>query len=367
MIKGIFINTFCMSIFLVTACGGGSGGAGDNTANTDNTADNNDTAQNTFDTSDNNNANTGTNNQAALKNQRLKSRRFDFDANGLEDAILSFSYDIQGRLVGTQYLYSGDGTADILNIVDENATEENSSFTYDAEDRVIFSSLDRGFQRFETTYQYNDKGELVRTDNAHFNEQGALLASVYWLHTYNERGMSLVESFFEDITDPIGTQSFVYGVDGLPDHTIEILTGGNNEETVTNFDWRADGQLLGLQTGSNAQGTDTQSEVLVTYDDAGRVQSQRWTNSGEVFGYSEISNKSYTLSFQYDGQGRKSVAQYDLDSDNSIEVVVTFEWEEAPCREIILWSPRGFPDFIRTENSPMIPGTGFTSLEHCSD
>lgn len=285
---------------------------------------------------------------------------YDYDNNSVIDATDTISYDASGRVNLTTYLYTDDGTLDILNLRDSGTTQETNAFTYDSDGNVILFVVDRQFQRIEASMTYDTAGLLTRQDFQFLNSSGGQISATYWDFSYTGQQLDQVDSFFGSNTTPATTQSFSYASSGLP--TTSRITGGSLDATTT-FSWRSDGQLDSVDTQSD---NGDSSSVVIGYDTQNLQQTQTWTNVGQGFNYSEITGQSYTRSVTYDAQSRPLVVSYDLDSDGSVDATVTFTWETAACIPATLWAPNAFPNFVRDTAQPFIPGTGFFTSQFCA-
>ncbi|HHJ16662.1 MAG TPA: hypothetical protein ENJ80_08200 [Gammaproteobacteria bacterium] len=302
----------------------------------------------------------GGNAGAAAFANRVTRVDYDYDNNGTVDATDAISYDANGRVNLTTYLYSDDGTPDILNLRDSGTIEESNSFAYDSDGNVTSFVVDRQWVRIETNSSYDAAGLLTRVDFQLFNSAGAQTTSLFWTFSYTGQQLDTVNSFIGPGNLLANTLDFTYAANGLLETSV---LASDSLNATTTFTWRPDGQLDTLDTQSDNGASST---AALVYDAAGLQQTRIWRNAGQGFGYSEILERNYIRSVSYDAQNRPSTVSYDQDSDGSVDATVTFTWETAPCIPATLWAPNGFPNFVRDAARPFVPGTGFFVTENCA-
>jgi hypothetical protein len=291
---------------------------------------------------------------------RVTSLSYDYDNNGLTDATDIISYDQNGRAVTSEYVYNGDGTADLVNLRDEDVSVETNNLTYDNQNRVILFTVDRSDQRIENNLVYDTEGLLTMVEFELFDANNNPFISSNWVFTYSAGQLDNIDNFLSTNNQLLTSQRFTYGLDDLPE-TVSFTSSGVN--AVSTFGWRSDGQLEALESISDNNAI---SAVNVLYDNQGRQQSQLWNNSGLGFSYSEILTENYTRTTSYDAQNRPIKQSYDLGSDGVIDATVTIEWEQASCLPAFLWAPNGFPNFVKDAARPFVPGTGFFGTQFCN-
>lgn len=329
----------------MSACGGG-GGSNSNSA-----------SQNVGSTGGGAGGNTAT---ASFAN-RVTSVTYDYDNNGVADATDSILYDADGRVNLATYLYTDDGTPDILNLRDDGTVQETNTLSYDADGNVTLFVVDRQAERFENNFSYDDNGALSRVDFQFLNANGGQVAAIYWEFMYANQQLIQVDNFLATNNQLFSSQGFTYDTNDLP-ATSDFTSDGTS--AITTMTWRDDGKLETLATESS---NGTTSSVALTYDAQGLLQNEIWLNTGGLgFNYSEIPGRAYTRSITYDAQNRPVTVSYDQDSDGNVDATLTLTWEAAPCIPATIWAPNGFPNFVMDNSRPFVPGTGFFTTEYCA-
>ncbi len=298
---------------------------------------------------------------------RLTRVVYDFDANGVADADSNLVYDPAGRVVSSDYTYFGDGTPDLFNTVDDEISQEDSLFGYDASGRLTSGNVDRGFELFETeTFFVGDRFDqvfLVERDGS-----GGVVNDVRFDFGYT--GGNLTEVLNRDNTDEslIFTLGISYDAEGLPQQS-DLLSLGVDFSNIFTVD--DGGNVTAIDSSAGAFGS---GSATMTYLPApsGQLEHEVWTETGTIGSlFSEFPGFDYRKTYAYDGNDLRTHAEVDIGDDGSVEAIVTFEWLAASCNPVFQWAPNGRPNFSATPADPSmvpsvyVPGTGATYTENC--
>lgn len=260
---------------------------------------------------------------------RQASLSYDFDNNGVADAVTTLIYDAEGRPTERRYVYSGDGTADRFDPFDDQGGPVVDRFTYDAQSRL--QSWDAGGLVF--SYTYGVDGLATRVDAT--SPVGRAAAEFIYSGNLRTQALRTLEG------NLVATDIYEYDGQGR-----RVLTGELNPDgTVfedTRYAWDGNGRLTSADVAFDAD-SNGPSRYVMAY--AGGLQVSTIKTYGNQPGYS--------VAFSHDTGGRLLRIEFDLGSNGSVDAVWTMTWESGPCRPVRL------PDFDPLMDS--ISGYGSSS------
>ena len=316
-----------------------------------------------------------------ISNQRIKTRRYDTDNDGVFEIEEHFTYDVDGKLQIIDFAptqgFSSFATGELPFSFGGNK-ENTVTFTYTTEDQVSTMSViifDRDIsgarvveRNNEFSYKWDRDTFMVTEVEADFftMDNGGGLAST--LKNVIDNDGQRVRGWTDISTTIVPTQ-------GVPDVTVETniaLTYGANglPETYT--------QSFDNSPSSNV--------FTYTWNDAGLATKRSETRT--VGSFSITSDKEYTYTPQnniasrttfidgdqetqtimiYDANNRLERITYADKIGNDIDTVIEIEWEDGLCRPAMIWAGTAEPSFIAAGNEPYLPATGYFQLNYCYD
>ena len=304
---------------------------------------------------------------AAQYTHRLTRVVYDFDNNGNPDADLNIGYDAAGFVVSTDYTYFGDGTEDLFNTEDDDTIQEDGVFVHDGNGLLFQVDLDRGTESFDNDVTFTN-GRFDRIDSITRDAGGVVTSDVYFDFSYV--GDDVVQIAGRQTSDNalINTLNLTYGTDGLPE-TYDLISAGVSIFNTLDFDTA--GNFISVSsTASGGFGSGT--GTLTYLPGSGQLETEVWTQTGFVGSLlSEFPGENYTKHYTYDGADLLLTEEVDIDSDSSVEAVLSFEWTLGTCNPSFQWAPNGQPNFSSMPSQPSmvpdayVPGTGATYFRNC--
>lgn len=242
---------------------------------------------------------------------RQAALSYDFDNNGVVDAVQSLVYDAAGRVVERRFVRTNSVSSDKFDPVEDEIVSIVESLTYDAQSRLVANSSPG--LRFSHIYD-GSSALALRTE---ISADGSALGT--WAYTYSGNLMTQAQrtTVFGNSVD-----TFAYDAQG---RRLSWLESGEDSATVqTAYTWNSDGKLVMVDREVDSEG----GRALYTMAYAGGRQT------GTV--KTVDGAPSYSVAFTYDAQGRLLRAEFDDGSNGSVDAVWTLTWETGACVAIRL-------------------------------
>jgi hypothetical protein len=261
---------------------------------------------------------------------RLASGRYDYDANGTDDATDTYTYDAQGRVTQRRYVYTGDGTADRQALYGDKNDTVTLSYADDQRVAVETQVRDDG-SGWRFTFSYDASGRVTRTDSDSLGAGGAVIQRASTEYAYNSGRMTLAV-----MRDGGGSELMRQTIDydaatGLP---TQMRRGPLPLNQHYAYQWNSDATLAQERQDVNGDGVFDQTTDY-TYG-GGRL-----VRTAVVFAGLYASQKGYSFLFSYSGAGAPERIDVDLGSDGSVDAIHRPSYQSAACRAVVL--PVVFP------------------------
>lgn len=292
--------------------------------------------------------------------QRLLRLRYDLDNNGVIDAVRTFDYDADGRVIDEQYVYTDDGSADTdfdTFSIDAPPHDQHVTYAYTATGLLErWTIADEPGEREENVYQYGSDALVDRYAVDLFDAQGALAGNIAF--TLDQSGTQLIgwESIASNGATPIQRDELRYDSAGRvgSDLLTTTLTGA---QRLTTYTYTASGRIDTIRQSDPAPNSPTLIEANYVYDTLDRLTRVSFTGP--------TAGERYTWTYEVNSNGLRTQWRIDMGSNQTVEAVIHSEWEAAPCRHVFLWAPRAHPNFVADESVPYAPGSGYAVQPVC--
>jgi len=284
--------------------------------------------------------------------------RYDFDNNGTFEGIRTVTYDSIGRVVGSAYTYTDDGTPDTdFRSFTIGASNLNSTsvYTYDSSGLLSGLILDDANTRVENVVNYGSDG-LVATGQTIIFDKILSAEAVFNSVATNAEGIPQSIQRFQG-SSPRDVIAFEYDTAGRV-ALKRVSNASSTGPTETVYVWSSDGRLV--EEITTVVGLPVfEIRVNYDYDSMGRLQSRLSTTLSNSM---SISGK-YRWRYSYDATSARM--EVDLNDDGTVEAVVLTEFETALCKDVIFWIPGAEPNFTPGSFPPFVPGTGYALASIC--
>ncbi|MBX3607803.1 MAG: hypothetical protein KF788_21190 [Piscinibacter sp.] len=261
---------------------------------------------------------------------RVVSVSYDYDNNGVADAVSTASYDADGRDTGFTFTYTGDGTPDRYQpLPPTNEVDERS---YDSAGNLVRSV-------------FRPAGSAVTTMDTSFDANGLPLSSDFTVApnptgsfvrvVYAQSGNRLTGATYSLNGTVFAEETLTFDADGRP--SVRITTRnpafGDPPQARTVYHWRTDGQLEQVQVDNEDDGV-FETTLQMNYSAGVHVSTVITTTDG---------SGDLTITAFRDALGRVIRTEHDRGSDGSVDAVITTTWEAGACQPVRM---PGLPPFV---------------------
>nr|WP_168710990.1 hypothetical protein [Ningiella ruwaisensis] len=302
----------------------------------------------------------------APTSSRLKNIEYDFDNNGVFEGLLTLEYDDSGRIAGAIYTYTDDGTEDAkfesFSLASftpgDESTEHEEFYEVDDENRVteyrIVSEGGNPVSVFAASYSADF---ILDSADTSFSNTGISPAIVLNLSTSFDYTSGRLDGW-EQTDNADGTVfdslSFTYLADGRLGSML------NGDGDITELSWTGENRIAKQETTSDDG--EFLGMVEYRYEEGLLVQEAH-----EIIPLPGRTFTRYDFIYTYDDTDRIAQQNVDLGADGSIEAVVLFEMEEAPCVQMVFWINNLIDPFLAfdAEKSLLMPASGWGLPRSC--
>lgn len=337
---------------------------------------------------------------APLGGRRVAKMIYDWDNNGITDAVRTYSYDASGRLVREEYVYVGDGTPDAdlfsagMTLTNGTDVEDESiEYGYDALGRLVTMRIAGPSSVSDSTYTY-EAGRLVGAEDV-VVYQGSTVV----LNDDNDELFAQLRSLYPNMSE----EELQRLVDSLVFEPVQIETPGGSGTVRWSLSY-SNNRLSSFRMEVADSSISAFNELF--YDSSNRVVSRVETTDGRVttydYGYDSVGRFSTTDTYNagprwvssdvltyggsneadtwlitsslsrsllvknsFDRDGKIVREDYDIDNDGSTDLNVTIEWESASCRRTVFWAGGAWATGDLQLPPPFGPASGFVYLPGC--
>ncbi|MFT3818423.1 MAG: hypothetical protein QM750_12440 [Rubrivivax sp.] len=280
---------------------------------------------------------------APATTSRIASVSYDYDNNGSVDAVETHSYDSSGRLTGTQYTYTGDGTPDLHNPF--GTAPGSTQYVYDAAGRIAQVTVVQASGKSQFSYSFDGQGRpvsaalTVNTGGQVFTGQRSL--------TWNASG--LLTSATSNFGGQASTDNYFYD-SSQRRIQVRALQPGGGDLVTHQYWWNSDSTLQQAYHSADDGGINVYHVIF-------RANGLQ-TDTLKTYGASQ---PAYGVDFTHDASGRLTKAVFDVGNNGSVEAVWTINWQAGACTPIKL------PEFDPLVNSVTGYGQSIdgTMSHHC--
>lgn len=297
-------------------------------------------------------------------NRRIKTLRYDFDNNGIDEGVRTYFYNSDGSIDSTIYTYTDDGVTDTdfgsflisPGTANEDVTE---NFTYDANGNVATWTFLMADSSTEIAYEWGADG-TISTATFDQVDMGALQGRLVFTLTYAQGLLSSVQGgvTFPASSDTSLNLDFRYNVAGeLLSDRLTTTSGNIVIQQQRDYSWNNDGAIENILNFNPDPNVDFQTNESYVYT-AGRL-SEFVNNSS--------AGELYAWNYAYSANELLESFVIDLENDDVFEAKVQIEWESQVCIEAIVWALNGGPDTSKRLSDPLpyTLGDGHFVIPNC--
>jgi len=273
-------------------------------------------------------------------NKRISRVDYDYDNNGVMDAVETYTYDSLGRMTRSAYVYTDDGTPNTF--VEKEEFDLTFDVTYDSNNRMTYHKFTTPTTITEFTYTYDaGTGLLARADVK--VTTGGFVTDTYIL--YSATGGRIVQGdTYQTSDDSLQlSATYTYNTAG---QLIQSVSS-NSFGTFTQ-DFTRDGSgRLDMQVTSSTFDTFIQSHDNV-FDTSNRLATRINVNTNPFADQYD----NYTETYNYNASNELTSVDFDNNSNGSIDGrAFAGATENAPCIAVHI------PALIRKTGQDGIPGS----------
>jgi len=277
---------------------------------------------------------------------------YDYDNNGVTDAISTLSYDENGRVVRDEYANTGDGTPDLFDLFD-NEAEILNEFTYDGNGRLASNKRMDSNSTLEFIYSYNGSGQVSRVDITVESVVG--IVGTYSVYTYNGNLAQQADLFLASNDVLQLTEQYRYDADGQVTQDLGLFTTGV-AAYERQYTWDANNRLDFFAFDRQADGIFEATSDYI-FDATSGLLVQRINVNTDQFAQPF---DNFTETFIYDANNQLDMVEYDNNNDGSIDAVGRItQRESGPCVAVYI------PLISTQAGQDGIPGSNVGDIGWC--